>query len=82
MSDRMLAYARFVRVLLGVCLVQRAYARAGDGFAPNANAPVVTLAVQPDGKLVAGGQFTQSAWCDGTATAACIPQWTYSKARR
>src|SRR5256885_7775563 len=31
---------------------------ASDGFHPAANARVVSLAIQPDGKILAGGLFT------------------------
>src|SRR4051812_6869145 len=51
--------ARLAALVLAV-LATSAVARAqsADGFNPGANAIVNTLAVQPDGKILAGGAFT------------------------
>jgi uncharacterized delta-60 repeat protein len=60
-------HARVLRFLVGPCLLLLALLclprvsgaqSANDGFAPDANNPVLALAVQPDGKVLVGGQFT------------------------
>src|SRR5271157_5568703 len=43
----------------GVALKARAASPASDGFDPEADGIVNTLAVQPDGKILMGGYFTQ-----------------------
>src|SRR5271165_685951 len=43
----------------GATLWSQAVSPVNDGFDPNANGIVNTLAVQPDGKLLMGGYFTQ-----------------------
>lgn len=49
-------------IVLLLLLVTAASAQTlHDGYAPNPNAEVLTLAVQPDGKLIVGGKFTNVA---------------------
>ena len=49
-----------VALLFGLALLPRIVPAqsAEDGFDPNANFPVLSLAVQPDGKIILGGYFT------------------------
>ena len=59
----MKAHRWFIHVIDGLAatLLAAAPARAQsplDGFDPNANGAVFAIAVQPDGKIVIGGQFT------------------------
>jgi uncharacterized delta-60 repeat protein len=44
---------------MGAISGARAATTANDGFDPNANSIVNTLALQPDGKILMGGYFTQ-----------------------
>ncbi len=46
-------------VSLGAALDARSFTLPNDGFDPNANGIVNTLLIQPDGKLLMGGYFTQ-----------------------
>ena len=49
----------FLPILLLVCLFPRVRAQSAlDGFDPNANGPVRAVVVQPDGKILIGGDFT------------------------
>src|ERR1022692_4682552 len=43
----------------GVALEAQSASPASDGFDPNADGIVNTLAIQPDGKILMGGYFTQ-----------------------
>src|SRR4029077_1308393 len=44
--------------LMVLLLPGAARGQSADGFDPGANAPVVAIAVQPDGKILVGGNFT------------------------
>src|SRR4051794_31035616 len=48
--------AAVVGVVLGLCVPARA--QSVDGFNPGANSGVYAIAVQPDGKVLVGGDFT------------------------
>ncbi len=54
---RTMALPAFVALLFGVAPNAQAQS-ALDGFNPGANGPVMALAVQPDGKILIGGDFT------------------------
>src|ERR1700722_1164632 len=46
-------------ISLGANSGARAATTANDGFDPNANSIVNSIALQPDGKILMGGYFTQ-----------------------
>ena len=46
-------------VSLGAASIGRSLTVPNDGFDPNANGIVNTLQIQPDGKILVGGYFTQ-----------------------
>src|SRR5438552_5652985 len=62
-GNRLRSSARFsLMILVGLALTGGAAAVRGqsalDGFDPNANGTVYVVAVQPDGKILIGGDFT------------------------
>src|SRR5436853_576211 len=62
-GNRLRSFARFsLMVFVGLALAGGAAAVRGqsalDGFDPNANGAVFVVVVQPDGKILIGGDFT------------------------
>src|SRR5687768_13682182 len=52
----------FIVMVIGLCLTFNQSLKAQsslDGFNPNANAPVRNIFIQPDGKILINGEFTQ-----------------------
>src|SRR5438132_3314482 len=71
-GNRLRSSARFsLMALVGLALAGGAAAVRGqsalDGFDPNANGTVYVVAVQPDGKILLGGDFTSLAPNGGAA---------------
>src|SRR5512140_3050902 len=58
LSFNKILLGRCILALLGVSFVAGAYCQTADNFNPGANGAVHALALQPDGKILAGGSFT------------------------
>jgi uncharacterized delta-60 repeat protein len=68
-----MSLGRFTRRLVAVASLvlaaaTAAHAQAVDAFNPGANSQVYTMALQPDGKILVGGQFTGLGGGTGTTT--------------